>query len=105
MSSTYGVTGLQYTYGNATLSADYVGYLYLHNYWFTPHIQASNPEDSLCWLGLPRESMAYTNLVGAPPQVEPMLVTSTFRITGFRFTYGCPGLSAAFIVRSAYRIS
>ena len=25
MSSTYEITGLQYTYGNATLSTDYVG--------------------------------------------------------------------------------
>ena len=34
----YKITELHYTYGNATLSADYVGYLYFENYWLTPHI-------------------------------------------------------------------
>ena len=31
--STYRITGLDYTYGCATLSAAYVGYLYLQNHW------------------------------------------------------------------------
>ena len=31
--STYRITGLQYTYGCATLSAACVGYLYLENHW------------------------------------------------------------------------
>ena len=33
--STYRITGLQYTYGCATLSAAYLGYLYLGNHWVT----------------------------------------------------------------------
>ena len=33
--STYRITGLQYTYGCATLSAAYVSYLYLENHWVT----------------------------------------------------------------------
>ena len=40
--------------------------------------------------------MGYTTLMGAPPLVEPMLVTFFFRITGFHLSYGCPALSAAF---------
>ena len=35
VSSTYRNTGLHYTYGSATLSAAYVGYLYLENHWVT----------------------------------------------------------------------
>ena len=37
----YRITELHYNYGNATLSADYVGYLYFHNQWVTPHIWVS----------------------------------------------------------------
>ena len=33
--STYRITGLQYTYLCATLSAAYLGYLYLGNHWVT----------------------------------------------------------------------
>ena len=66
-SSTYTLTELHYTYGNATQSADYVGYLYFHNHWDTPYKWVSNPKDSLCWLALPRESLGYTTLMGAPP--------------------------------------
>ena len=36
--STYRITGLDYTYGCATLSAAYVGYLYLENHWVTPQL-------------------------------------------------------------------
>ena len=91
-SSTYRLTELHYTYGNATLSADYVGYLYFQNHRVTPYKWVSNPKDSLCWLDLPRESLGYTTLIG----VQPMLVTSTFRITEFDFTYWFPAFSAAY---------
>ena len=37
----YKITELHYTYGNATLSADYVGYLYFQNLWVTPYIWVS----------------------------------------------------------------
>ena len=35
VSSTYRITGLHYTYGSATLSAAYLGYLYVENHWVT----------------------------------------------------------------------
>ena len=55
VTSTYRITAVHYTYGYATLSADYVGYLYFKNYWFTPHIWLSNLKGSLCWVALPTE--------------------------------------------------
>ena len=67
LSGTYRLTELHYTYGNATLSADYVGYLYFENHWVNPCKWVSNPKDSLCWLALPRESLGYTTLMEAPP--------------------------------------
>ena len=36
--STYRITGAHYTYGSATLSAAYVGYLYLENRWVTLYL-------------------------------------------------------------------
>ena len=55
VSYTYRITELHYTYGNATLSAHYVGYLYFQNYWFTPNIWVSNLKGSLSWLVLATE--------------------------------------------------
>ena len=48
--STYRITELHYTYGNATLSADYVGYLYFENYWLTPHITHYYVNTTHYWL-------------------------------------------------------
>ena len=95
MSSTYEITGLQYTYGNATLSADYVANS-ICRITGLQHTYVSNPEDSLCWLALPRESLGYTTLVGAPPQVEAMLVTSSLRIAEFEITQPFPAFRAAY---------
>ena len=64
VSSTYRITGLHYTYGSATLSAAYVGYLHLLNHWVTQHIWVSNLKGSLCWLALPTELLGYTTLMG-----------------------------------------
>ena len=64
VSYTYRIIELRYTYENATLSADYVGYLYFENYWFTPHIWVSNLKGSLSWLALPTELLSYTTLMG-----------------------------------------
>ena len=64
VSSTYRITELHYTYGNATLSADHVGYFYFENYWLTPHIWVSNLKGSLCWLPLPLESLGLASLMG-----------------------------------------
>ena len=35
--------------------------------------------------------------MGAPIYVQPMLVTSTYRHAGLRYTYGCATLSKAYI--------
>ena len=64
VNSTYRSTELHYTFGNATVSADYVGYLYFVNYWITPHIWVSNLKGSLSWLALPTELLTYTTLMG-----------------------------------------
>ena len=37
----YRITELHYNYGNATLSAHYVGYLYFQNHWVTTYIWLS----------------------------------------------------------------
>ena len=65
----YRITELHYNYGNATLSADYVGYLYFHNQWVTPRGGVTthmgvNSKGSLCWLAQPRKSLGYTTLMG-----------------------------------------
>ena len=38
VTSTYRSTELHYTFGNATISADFVGYLYFQNRLVTPHM-------------------------------------------------------------------
>ena len=52
---------------------------------------------SLCALALPTESLCYTILVDAPPQVQPIFVMHTYTITGFHYTFGCATLSAAYL--------
>ena len=99
LSCSYRLTDLHYTYGNATLSADYVGYLYFHNHWVTPYKWVSNPKDSLCWLALPRESLGYTTLIGVQPQVQPMIVRPTYRITRSHYTFGCLTYSSAYVCK------
>ena len=60
-------------YGCSTLSGDYLFKLYLKDHW-------------LC-----------TTLMGVQPLVQPNLVTTTYRITGLHYIYGCPTLSAAYV--------
>ena len=55
----------------------------------------SNVKFSLLLLAPPTESLGYTTLMDAPPEGEPMLICSTFRITGLLFTYRYPTLSGA----------
>ena len=64
VSYTYRITELRYTYGNATLSAHYVGYLYFQNYWLTAHIWVSNLNGSLSWFALSTELLRDTTLMG-----------------------------------------
>ena len=64
VSSTYRITGLHYTYGSATLSAAYAGYRYFLNHWVKPQILVSNRKCSLFWLLPVSESLADTTLLG-----------------------------------------
>ena len=47
----------------------------------------------------PTKSLGYTTLIGVQPQVHPMFVSSTYRITWLRYTYGCPTSSAAYVCK------
>ena len=67
VSSTYSITVLHYTYWWATFRAADVGYLYLENYWVTLILWVCHLTYSLFLLPLPRESLCYTTLKGAPP--------------------------------------
>ena len=64
VNSTYRSTQLHYTFDNATISADFVGYLYFQYHWVTPHIWVFNLKDSVCWLAQPEESLGYTTPMG-----------------------------------------
>ena len=91
------ITCLHYTYGCQTLSVGYVCMFYLDNQRGTLHLQVSNVTFSLLLLAPPTESLACTTLMGAPPQMQPMLVTSSSRITCLHNTYRCPTLSEAYV--------
>ena len=65
--STNRITGLHYTYRCATLSAGYVGYLYLENHLVTPQLWVRHLKQSLCWLALPLESLSFTSLASVQP--------------------------------------
>ena len=99
LSCTYRLTELHYTYGNPTLSADYVGCLYFETHGVTPYNWVSNPKDSLCWLALSREPLGYTTLIGMQPQLQPMIVRPTYRITRSHHTFGCLTYSSAYVCK------
>ena len=125
LSCTYRLTELHYTYGNATLSADYVGYLffqitglhhtngcrtlrtpyvgevYLENHLVTLHLLVSSLKCRLWLLGLLTELLDHTTLLGAPPTVQLMFVSSTYRLTGLHYTYESATLSAAYVGRES----
>ena len=90
--STSRIPSLHYTSGCPTLSAAYVCMFYLQNYWVTLHLWVRHLTCSLCWFALLSESLGYTSLT----YVQPMLGSSTFRITDLQYTYGCPALKAAY---------
>ena len=52
---------------------------------------------NLCSLALSTETLSYTVLMDAPPQVRPMFVSAIYRITGLHFTYACLASSAAYV--------
>ena len=98
---TYRITGLHFTYGCATLSKAYDGYLYFKNHWVVLYLCVSNLKCSPCWLANPSEpltyttrmaaqpflklvfiSPTYTTIIAVQPQEQPIIVRSTYRITG-----------------------
>ena len=92
LSCTFRITELHCTYGCPTLIEGYICMFYLQNYWVTLHLWVRHLTCSLCWFALLSESLGYTSL----PYVQPMLGSSTFRITDLQYTYGCPALKAAY---------
>ena len=103
ISSTYRITGLHHTYRWVTLSVASFSNLYLQNYWVTLHILVSSLKCSPFILGLLTESLDYTRLMDAPPEVQPMFVSSTYRTTGLHYTNGCPTLRAAYVCKLELR--
>ena len=73
--------------------------MYLQNDWTTLHVWVSNLNWSLFLWTLPTESLGYTTLIGVQPQVQPMIVRSTYRITRSHYTFGCPTYSSAYVCK------
>ena len=91
------ITGLHYSYGCATLSAAYVGYLQFQNHLLTPHLWVYNVKLSLLLLASITETLGCTTLMGASSYVRLTLVASSQRITGLHYSYGCATLSRAYV--------
>ena len=79
---TYTITGLHYNYRCPNLSAANVSKHYLQNHWVTLHLLVPYLKSSLCSYTLSTKSLGYATLVGIQPFVQPMFVSSTYRITG-----------------------
>ena len=43
--------------------------------------------------------MGYTTLIGVQPEVQPMIIRSTYRITRSHYTFGCPTYSSAYVCK------
>ena len=97
--STFSMTALRYSFGCATVSGASFCKLCLRNHRVTLHLWVSNLKCSLCLLALPTKSLGYTTLIGAPPWVQPLLVSSAFTNTRLHYTYRCPTLSEAYVCR------
>ena len=67
----------------------YVCKLWLKNHWVTLHPWVCHLKCSLCLLALPKESLGYTAPMSVPPKVQPMFVSSAYRITGLHCTHEC----------------
>jgi len=61
------ITVLHYAYGCATLKVAYICKIYLENHRVTLHLWVPNLMSSQFSLALPKESLCYTSLMGAPP--------------------------------------
>ena len=93
----YRITRLHYTYRCPTLKAAYVCKLYLQNHWGKLQLYLSNVTFSLLLCAPPIEKLGFTTLMGSPSYVRLTLVTSTLKITGLHYSYGCATLSAAYV--------
>ena len=60
----------------------------LQNHRVSLHVWVSTLKSSFLLLGLLTESVEHTRRLGAPPKVQPMFFTSTYRITELHYTYG-----------------
>ena len=58
--STNRITKLQYFYGCATLSGDYLWKLDLKHYWLALDLWVANLRCTLTWFPAPTESLGYT---------------------------------------------
>ena len=94
---TFRITELHCTYGCPNLNKAYDYEPYLQNHWVTLHLLVSSLKCSLLLLGLLTESLDHTRLMGAPPKVQLMLVSSTYRITKLHYTYGNATLSKDYV--------
>ena len=97
VTTTYRITGLHYIYECSSSGAAYICKIYLENHRVTLHLWVSNLVNSQCLLTVPTQSLYYTSLMGVPPYLQPMLVTSFYRITRWHYTYECPTLSAPYV--------
>ena len=84
------------THGFVALSVASISNLYLHNCWVTLHFLASSVKCNLCLLGLSTESLDYARRLGAKNKVQPMLVSSPYRITKLHYRNGCPTWGVAY---------
>ena len=82
VTSSFRITVLYFTYGCPALNAAYDGKHYIQEPWSKLQVWVSNLTWSLCLLAVPLESLGYTTLIGVQPQVQRMIVKSTYRITG-----------------------
>ena len=73
--------------------------MYLQNDWTTLHVWVSNLNWSLFLWTPSTESMGYTTLIGVQPEVQPMIIRSTYRITRSHYTFGCPTYSSAYVCK------
>ena len=60
----------------------------LQNHIVSLHVWVSTVKWSFLLVGLLTESVEHTRRMGAPPKVQPMFVTSTYRIIELHYTYG-----------------
>ena len=97
ISCTFRITGLHYTYWCPAPSAAYDSKVYLQIHRITLDLWMPHLKFCVCLQILRTESISCTTPMGTPPQMQPMMVTSSLRITCLHNTYMCPTLSEAYV--------